>query len=126
MGRRNSFRYTNFRTECFHRSATENDINDAKKGLKEIKIQSPNKLKLGHLNIRLVRNILLISETKLNDSFPFAQFKIKGFSVPYRYDRNGKGRRLLLYMRDDIQSKLLINKSNCYIETISVVDNLRF
>ena len=113
MGRRNSFRYTNFRTGCFHRSATENDINDAKKGLKEIKIQSPNKLKLGHLNISLGRNILLISETKLNDSFPFAQFKIKGFSVPYRYDRNGKGRRLLLYMRDDIQSKLLINKSNC-------------
>ena len=104
MGRRNSFRYTNFRTECFHRSATENDINDAKKGLKEIKIQSPNKLRLGHLNISSARNMLealtyiidsninflLISETKLNDFFPFAQFKIKSFSVPYRYGRNGK------------------------------------
>ena len=40
----------------FHRSATENDINDAKKGLKEIKIQSPDKLILGHLNIISVRN----------------------------------------------------------------------
>ena len=30
-----------------HRSAAENDINDAKKGLKETKIQSPDKLILG-------------------------------------------------------------------------------
>ena len=29
---------------------------DAKKGLKEIKIQSPDKLILGHLNINSVRN----------------------------------------------------------------------
>ena len=80
----------------FHKSATENDINDAKKGLKEIKIHSPDKLILGHLNINSVRNkfealtyiidnnidLLLISETKLDDSFPSAQFEMKGFSVP--------------------------------------------
>ena len=40
----------------FHRSATENDINDAKKGFNEIKIQSPDKLILGHLNINSVRS----------------------------------------------------------------------
>ena len=39
----------------FHRSATENDFNEAKKGLKEIKIQSHDKLILGHLNINSVR-----------------------------------------------------------------------
>ena len=39
-----------------HKSAIENDINDAKKGLKEIKIYSPDKLILGHLNINSVRN----------------------------------------------------------------------
>ena len=43
---------------AFHRSVTENDINDAKKGLDEIKIQSPDKMILGHLNINLVRNKL--------------------------------------------------------------------
>ena len=72
-----------------------------KKRLKEIKIQSPDKLLLGHLNINSVRNkfkaltyikdnnidLLLISETKLDDSFPIAQFQMKGFSVPYRHDR---------------------------------------
>ena len=40
----------------FHKSATENDVNDAKKGLKEIKVHSPDKFILGHLNINLVRN----------------------------------------------------------------------
>ena len=107
------------------------------KGLKEIKIQSPDKLILGHLNINSVRNkfealiidnnidLLLISETKLDDSFPTAQLQMKGFSVPYRYDRNGKSGGLLLYIREDIQSKLLISQSKCNIETLSVAVNLR-
>ena len=50
---------------------------------------------------------------------------MKGFSVPYRYDRNGKGGGLLLYICEDIQSKLLISKSKCNIETLSVAVNLR-
>ena len=37
-------------------------------------------------------DLLLISETKLDDSFPIAQFQMKDFSVLYRYDKNGKGR----------------------------------
>ena len=87
---------------------------------------------MGHLNIYPVRNksqaltyiidnnidLLLISETKLDDSFPIAKFQMKGFSVPYRYDRNGKGGGLLLYIREDIQSKLLISKSKCNIKTL--------
>ena len=81
----------------FHRSATENDIK-IKKEPKKIKIQSPDILISGYLNINSVRNkfealpyiidnninLLLISETKLDDSFPSAQFQMKGFSVPYR------------------------------------------
>ena len=94
---------------------------------------------MGHLNINSVRNkfealtyiidnnidLLLISETKLDDSYPTAQFRMKGFSVPYRYDRNGKGGGLLLYIREDIKSKLLIKKSKCNIETLSVAVNSR-
>ena len=53
-------------------------------------------------------DLLLISETKMDDSFPIAQFQMKGSSVPYRYGRNGKGGELLLYIRKDIQSKLSI------------------
>ena len=47
---------------------------------------------------------------------------MKGFSVPYRY---GKGGGLLLCIREDIQSRLLISKSKRNIETLSVAVDLR-
>ena len=47
---------------------------------------------------------------------------MKGFSVPYRY---GKGGGLLLCIREDIQSRLLISKSKHNIETLSVAVDLR-
>ena len=77
-------------------------ITNAKIGLTKMKIQFLDKLIIAHLNINSIWNkfdslsfmveynagILLISETKLDDSFPSGQFKICGFSMPYRYDRN--------------------------------------
>ena len=88
---------------------------------------------MGYLNINSVRNkfkaLTYIIDNNidllLDDSFPTVQFQMKGFSVPYRYDRNGKCGGLLLYIREDIQPKLLISKSKCNIETLSVVVNLR-
>ena len=50
---------------------------------------------------------------------------MNGFSVPYRYDGNRKGGGLLMYICKDMQSKLLISKSKCNIETLSVAFNLR-
>ena len=50
---------------------------------------------------------------------------MKGYSVPYKYIRNGKGGELLLYICVDIQSRLLISKSKCNIETLSVAVNLQ-
>ena len=58
--------------------------------LKKLKISNPNNLIVGHLNINSIRykyeclndiidknvDILLISETKLNDSFPTVHFFI--------------------------------------------------
>ena len=52
-------------------------------------------------------DILLISETKLDDSFPSGQFKICGFTMPFRYDRISMGGGVLPYIRDDIPTKLL-------------------
>ena len=63
-----------------------------------MKIQSLDKLIIAHLSINSIRNkfdylsfmvennadILLISETKLDDSFPLGLFKKCGFSMPYR------------------------------------------
>ena len=50
-------------------------------------------------------DILMISETKIDDTFPDSQFLIEGFSVPYRLDRTAKGGGILLYIREYIVSK---------------------
>ena len=52
-------------------------------------------------------NVMIVTETKLDDSFPKAQFCIDGFSIPYRLDRNRNGGGLMIYVRDDIPSKML-------------------
>ena len=47
-------------------------------------------------------------ETKLDNSFPNGQFLIKGCSAPYRLDRDAQGRVIMLVIREDIPSKLLV------------------
>ena len=52
----------------------------------------------------------MISETKLDESFPVGQFLMDGHSVPYRFDRDGNDGGILLYIRRyPIQT--FINKS---------------
>ena len=64
-------------------------------GLKLMKENSPNKSIVWHLNINSLRNKsealqfiinrnLLLSVTKLDDSFPLAAFMSKNFGIPYR------------------------------------------
>ena len=64
----------------------------------------------------------MISETKLDESFPIGQFLIDGYTVPFRFDRNGNGGGILLYIREDIPSKLLSIYQD--IEGFSVEINL--
>ena len=60
-------------------------------------------------------DILIITETKLDDTYPISQFHIDGYSMPYRPDRNRNGGGVIIYvrvmqsnyMRDDIPSKVL-------------------
>ena len=54
-----------------------------------------------------VLGVLMITETKLNDSFPEQQFHIKGFNIPFRLDCNRYGRGLLLYVRNNINAVFL-------------------
>ena len=55
-------------------------------------------------------DILMLSETKLDSTFPSIQFLINGFSVPHRLDRNSKGGGILLYARN----KLIVLSLNRY------------
>ena len=91
------------------------EFNDAKIRLEVMRENSPNKIIVGHLNINSLRNkfealqfiinrnldIILLSETKLDDSFPSAQFMLKNFGVPYRSDRNSNRGGLLLYVCEE-------------------------
>ena len=54
-------------------------------------------------------DILLISETKLYDTFCPSQFILEGFTPPCRLDRKEHGGGLMLFVREDIPSKLLSN-----------------
>ena len=80
-----------------------------------------DKLILSHVNINSIRNkfdalsyiignnidIILISETKIDDTFSRAQLFIKGFSASYRQDRNRLGGGVLLFVREDVPSRIL-------------------
>ena len=66
--------------------------------LKAIRKRNINRIVVAHLNINSLRNkfdyeqitgnidILMISETKLGNSFPTGQFLINGYSEPFRID----------------------------------------
>ena len=73
--------------------------------LNELVTKNNKKLIIGHLNINFIENkfealvslvkdkldIIMISETKIDESFPESQFTIEGYSKPFRRDRNCNG-----------------------------------
>ena len=56
--------------------------------------------------------ILMITETKIDESFPVFQFSIQGFCTPFRLDRNKNGGGILLYIRSNIISTKLNKKKH--------------
>lgn len=108
--------------------------------LKNTKLANVNRLVIAHLNVNSLRNkfeslkllvkgnidILVISETKLDESFPTPQFAIEGYSIPFRIDRNDRGGGVLLYVREDLPCKELnrFPTSNSF-EGIFIELNLR-
>ena len=72
-----------------------------------------------HLNINSIRNkfdflvdkikgivnMMMISETKLDNTFPNGQFLIDGFNEPIRLNRIRNGGGILLSIRKDVSTK---------------------
>ena len=89
--------------------------------LENLRWKNKNRPIIAQLNINSLRNkfgflssqitkyvdMLLLSETKLDDSFRIGQFSLNGYSKPFRLDRSSNGGAILLYVRDDIPSRLL-------------------
>ena len=64
-----------------------------------------NKLTLLSTMIKDYVYLLLISETKIDSSFPTAQFHIDSYTI-HRRDRDENEGGLLLYVREDVPSAL--------------------
>ena len=66
----------------------------------------------------------MISETKIDESFPQGNFLIDGFSSPYWLDCDSKGGGIMLYIREDIPSNFIAS-DNKPIESLYVELNLQ-
>ena len=89
--------------------------------LKNVPISKINKLKLGYLNINSIKNkfdlcnkgikglidVLMVTETKLDDSFPEGQSLVESIHSLFRFDCNKNDGIIKLYVREDIPSTLL-------------------
>ena len=112
--------------------------NDYISVLKALRSDNSNKLIFAHININFMRNkfeslstqvkgnidVLMVFETKIDDSFPVGNFVIDGFSTHYRLDRDSNGGGIMLYVREDIPSNLLATDEKNRIESFYVELNL--
>ena len=76
--------------------------------------------------ISSVFDILIIKETKLDETYPISQFHIDSYSMPYRLHRNRNGGGVTIYVTENIPSKIL--RANLFpndMEGTSVEINLR-
>ena len=107
--------------------------------MKTLRSDNSNKLIFAHININSIGSkfeflstkvkgnidVFIVSETKIDYSFPVGNFVIDGFSTPYRLDRDSNGGGVMLYVREDIPSNLLATDEKNHIESFYVELNLR-
>ena len=67
----------------------------------------------------------MVSETKLDDTFPTSQFLMQGCSTPFRNDQTSKSGGILLYVREDIPCKIIKTETDAYYEGFFIEINLR-
>jgi hypothetical protein len=106
----------------------------------QVRKKHPNKFISSYLNINslrykfcsikelLSRNIvdmLIIAETKLDESFPVAQFRVNNYHL-WRNDRNIHGGGLAVYLRSNLASDRKKNLECNKIESICVVRGVLF
>ena len=89
--------------------------------VKNLWLSNVNRVVIGNLNISSLPNkfnqlkeivikyvdILGLTERKLDDYFPNSQFLVDGFSEPFSMDRNKSVGGVIIYVRNNIPSKLL-------------------
>ena len=69
-------------------------------------------------------DVLMVSETKINNSFPVGNF-VNRFNTPYWLDRDNNAGGIILYVREDIPSNLLATDEENHIESFYVELNMQ-
>ena len=115
------------------------DEDDPFRILRNIKVRNINRLLVGHLNINSIRNkfeplkhiikgnmdIMVVTETKIDDSFPKQEFEIEGYTS-FRRDRNKYGGGILVYVREDIPCREITGQNPTNdLEGVTLEINLR-
>ena len=121
-----------------------NNLNENKEGspffkVNNYKLENPKNITIGHLNVNSLRtklisieeliksklDIFLVSETKIDHSFPNQQFSIDGYKT-YRRDRNNFGGGLLFYVNENIPfGELTTEQTDTNFEIIFLKMTLR-
>ena len=104
------------------------DLNDFEK-IKRLKIENPKNVSLAYLNSNFSKtknmhkqkvlfdminnniDIVMLAETKLDESHHIGEFISAGYKVPYRFDVSEFEGGLLVYVREDIPTKRIILQS---------------
>ena len=98
-----------------------NNKNDPRLVLNDLRAKNMERPIIACININFLENkfeplksiikdnvdILLVSETKLDNTFPLHQFEIEGYSTPIRLDRNCHSGGIAFFIRDDLPNKEL-------------------
>ena len=92
--------------------------------LKKLRIKNLNRVIISQINIISINkiellseadlgniDILMVSETKIDMSFPTSQFIIQGFAAPSRLDRTNTGGGMLIYVRVKVATDICIQSS---------------
>ena len=102
-------------------TSLSNNFDITNNSLKTLRLNNPKNLIFSYLNINLIGNkmgslrevvmenvdILAIAETKIDESFPTAQFLLLGYHSPYRFDKSSKTGGILVYVKASIPSRQL-------------------
>ena len=97
-------------------SSESSETHDPKKILCDLKHKNADRPIIGQLNINSIASkfeplvslfkdnvdLLMVSETKVDNTFPLEQFKIEGYSRPIRLDRNRNGGGVMVFPRIDL------------------------
>ena len=83
------------------------DHQEVSQVMRQMRVKNINTMIIGHLNVNFMApkidairtiipgnvDIMVFSESKLDDSYPATQLLIEGFGKPFRLDRNARGER---------------------------------